>query len=63
MKAGTPTATFQAGGDITVTWQTTLVHPNSPGVRIAVHYSNQDTFNDNVLASSLDSAATGMYVL
>jgi len=48
--AGTPTATYNAGDDISITWDTTLVHTNAPGVRIAVSYSSSDSFNQNILA-------------
>lgn len=56
---GAIAATYKAGSNITVTWKTTIVHPSSPGVRIAVRYSDSDNFNNNVLASGVDIGPVG----
>eukprot|EP01112_Ceratiomyxa_fruticulosa_P002647 TRINITY_DN1279_c0_g1_i2.p1 TRINITY_DN1279_c0_g1~~TRINITY_DN1279_c0_g1_i2.p1 ORF type:complete len:177 (+),score=28.15 TRINITY_DN1279_c0_g1_i2:502-1032(+) len=58
---GIITVTYQAGTPITVYWNTTIVHPNPPGVRVAVQYSPTDPFNNNVLASELEIGSVGLH--
>ena len=51
-----PTEAFQPGEKITVKWKVTIKHPGDEedsGVRIAIHYSNSDSFQDNILAGEL----------
>ena len=51
-----PTEAFQPGEKITVKWKVTITHPRDvedSGVRIAIHYSNSDSFQDNILAGEL----------
>jgi len=57
--AGTITGSYLAGSTISVTWDTTILHTSSPGVRIAVWYNDNDTFNSNVLADGVDIGITG----
>jgi hypothetical protein len=54
----TATNTFTPGQQLTVTWATTIAHPNPPGVRVAVKYAD-DTFLDHVLATGLQAGAVG----
>ena len=55
----TATNTFTPGQQLTVTWATTIAHPNAPGVRVAVKYAD-DTFLDHVLATGLQAGAVGV---
>jgi len=55
-----PVATYVAGSTFLLTWDTTLLHPFLPGVRIAVSYSGADSFNDNVLVNGHDIGVSGL---
>eukprot|EP01112_Ceratiomyxa_fruticulosa_P003683 TRINITY_DN13_c0_g1_i1.p1 TRINITY_DN13_c0_g1~~TRINITY_DN13_c0_g1_i1.p1 ORF type:complete len:209 (-),score=44.69 TRINITY_DN13_c0_g1_i1:119-745(-) len=59
--AGRVTATYQAGTQIVVTWDTTITHTSAPGVRIAIKYSSTDKFADNILAQGLEIGANGLH--
>eukprot|EP01111_Echinosteliopsis_oligospora_P011551 TRINITY_DN383_c0_g1_i1.p1 TRINITY_DN383_c0_g1~~TRINITY_DN383_c0_g1_i1.p1 ORF type:complete len:216 (-),score=57.82 TRINITY_DN383_c0_g1_i1:26-673(-) len=59
--AGTVTATYQAGSNITVTWDTTIVHASAPGVRVAIIYKAGDLFADNILANGVDAGNQGCH--
>ena len=51
-----PTEAFKPGDKIKVKWEMTLAHPGDEedsGVRIAIHYSNSDSYQDNILAGEL----------
>jgi len=59
--AGAIQATYQAGSQIKVTWDTTIPHASPPGVRIAIRYQPTDSFDDNILAQGLDVGAKGCH--
>jgi len=58
-----PTAanTFKPGQQIPVTWNSTITHPNAPGVRIALKYKDKvgDTFAAHILKDGLDGSKDG----
>lgn len=58
----TATNTYTPGQQLTVTWVTTIAHPNPPGVRVAIKYTDDpaDTFAQHVLATGLQSGAVGV---
>jgi hypothetical protein len=50
---GAASAEFAPGQNLTVKWRVTIPHPADnilTGVRIAIHYSNTDSYKDNILA-------------
>ena len=52
-----PTVASTPGSSIGVQWELTIPHDADNmdiGVRVAVHYSCEDSFNDNILAGCLD---------
>lgn len=52
-----PVVAYKPGETIDVKWLLTIPHPSdvlNSGVRIAVHYDNGDSFEQNVLAGRLD---------
>ena len=52
-----PTEAFTPGSSINVQWELTIPHDADNldiGVRVAVHYSCDDSFNDNILVGCLD---------
>ena len=52
-----PTEAFTPGSSINVQWELTIPHDadnTDIGVRVAVHYSCDDSFNDNILVGCLD---------
>jgi len=58
--AGSSVATYTAGSVIPITWDTTLIHTSTPGVRIAVSYGPNDNFNANVLVNGHDIGISGL---
>ena len=51
-----PTEAFQPGDIIRVAWEVTIPHTRDnrdSGVRIALHYSDSDSYQDNILAGEL----------
>jgi len=53
--------TYDEGETISVSWDTTIVHPSAPGVRIAIIFDGNSGFNAGVLASGLESGANGIH--
>merc|ERR1712060_969506 len=52
-----PTYAAARGTLIRVDWELTIPHPidnRNTGVRVAIHYSPEDSFKDNVLVGCLD---------
>ena len=48
-----PKVAYQVGANVAVTWQLTIPHPAdnlNSGVRIALHFNDGDSFNNNVRA-------------
>jgi len=55
-------ATYQAGSTILVSWNTAILHPYAPGVRIAVQYDNSTdgAFNNNILLNNNNIGVLGL---
>jgi len=54
---GKPLVTYTAGDTVEVEWDVTIAHKKdrkNTGVRIAVQYSDKDSFGDNILAGFLN---------
>ena len=52
-----PTQAFTVGRTVQVQWDLTIPHPadvQDTGIRIAIHYDDQDSFGCNILAGGLD---------
>ena len=58
--AGAIVGKYIAGSSINVTWDTTLLHTSAPGVRIAIKYSDADSFNANILAEGVSIGNNGL---
>ena len=55
------TATYTAGEEVSVSWDTTISHPSSPGVRVAVSYGDVMEFGSHVLASGVAAGGKGLH--
>jgi len=60
---GPISATYQAGTQIKVTWDTTIYHLSPPGVRIAIKYNSSDMFNNSVVVTGDDVGVQGCHTV
>ena len=57
-----PENAFRPGASFNVIWDVPIPHPNPPGVKISVSYSDLDSFGQNILVPEGFEAGTGTNV-
>ncbi|GMI62598.1 hypothetical protein ScalyP_jg1628 [Parmales sp. scaly parma] len=58
---GASVASYVEGSQVTVSWDTTIAHLSSPGVRFAIAYGSSTSFSSSILASNLEAGAVGIH--